>query len=730
VSAGGNGSYTLTVTNPATNTKAAPAVEVNELLPAGIVPAGISGSKDSGWQCDIKGQQIVCKRSDDLRGGASYPDIAISYNSTTAACPAFNSTAYLSVNGVMQSSADDDTLVTGCFSLEQEPATKFNISQKATYKLTVGYLGDNSLSGTLTVRQTLPRGLSPKTFASDSDGTPLGDQDWLCSISPVDPQSFACDRPAAGTYASIFVTVDVGIDACPSAPIQAVLQLDYNPQVKSNPSQIPILGACPGIKLTLNSQQDTNPSGGVFTPGMKGGAIYKLIVTNTSTDVTAGTAAVTDQFNPGLRPTAVSGSGWTCDPVNQIVSCQREDSLLPGQSYPPIFISVAVDPGACPAGQDSALLSLGGKTQDTKSSPLLLRGCINLSNSSLSYPPVVLGSNAVKQSIILTASDKDPLKVTLHPLPAGSAFSFSSAKCADVAPGKDCKVELSQGAGILLDVVYKPACIGTQSDSLLYETDVPSSGTVQLSGQAVLQNLSFVELPGGDDLTNRAVAPNTSIDVGLNPTPGYCIGQASTITPRIVFGRFQRTDEADPIQYDESVTACPAGSADCIASLKTGTVAGTITLGAQFTDSQGQDIGYAGNSTVQVTIPEAKPVITDVKLGTRSESSFQLKVVGFSTPRKNTQACFKFSPSAGSQLNTASLDALNNCYAQDDIAVWYERTPSLPTGSEFMTAITFSFAGDPAAFGTAETWLNNAMGDSERLCLDFKSGVTRPGACQ
>jgi len=119
-------------------------------------------------------------------------------------------------------------------------------------------------------------------------------------------------------------------------------------------------------------------------------------------------------------------------------------------------------------------------------------------------------------------------------------------------------------------------------------------------------------------------------------------------------------------------------------------------------------------------------VITGVTKGSLSSSSFQLNVTGFSTPRINTEACFKFTPSPGSQLT----GGLNNCYAKGDIAVWYERTASIPTGSTFTTTVTFPFAGDVTAIGTAESWLKNDLGESDRLCVDFKSGTAKPGACQ
>jgi uncharacterized repeat protein (TIGR01451 family) len=726
VQAGGKGTYTLTVTNPDVTTRTAPAVELKETLPAGVTPANISSFADTGWTCAINQQDIDCTRSDDLAASSSYPPIIIDFNAATSACPAFTSTAFLSANGNLQSADTVNAKMTGCLSLQQSVLGPFGVNQSASYALTPTYLGEKPISGTLTVKQTLPGGLVPVSFTGPG-GAPFGSQDWTCAISQDSTQTFTCSRPATGTYTPILVTVNVGLDACPVASTQAALQLDGAPQSQSNSVLIPIIGTCPGTKLKLTGGQDTNPPGGVFAPNLAGGATYRLIVTNTSTDPATGSVVIADQFNPGLRPTAVNGSGWACDPVAQVITCNRQDALAAGAAYPPLLISVAIDPGACPSAQDSVLLTLGGKTQATLNNTVNLRGCINLSPSSLSYLPVTLGGTPAKQSVTLTASDKDPLAVKVHQLPAASVFSLASTACPDLASGKDCVVPLSQGKSVTIDVLYKPVCIGTHADAIQFQTDVPSAGSIPLTGKAILQGLSFVQLPGGQNLAGTSVAPNTSINVGLNAALGYCIGGAGQVNPRVLFSQFSRVEDSRPIKYDQDVTACPSGVDSCLAALKTGTVAGDITLGAQFTDANGQDVGYAADATAKVTVPPAQPVITDVNKGSVSASSFVLNVTGYSTPRKNTQACFKFTAAPGTVLNTTGL---NNCYAGQDIAIWYDRSASIPTGSQFTTAVTFSFAGDATAIGTVESWLSNDLGESGHLCMDFKTGTAKAGACQ
>jgi hypothetical protein len=210
------------------------------------------------------------------------------------------------------------------------------------------------------------------------------------------------------------------------------------------------------------------------------------------------------------------------------------------------------------------------------------------------------------------------------------------------------------------------------------------------------------------------------------------VNQGSTLTPSLSFGAvpFQGANDTSPFpRYDEVVTApCTTSTAGCLANLQTGTVAGTISLNATFEDSQGNNVNYSGsNAQLQVTVPQAAPVLTSVaKPGTPTTSSFQINVTGYSTPRKDTQVCFKFTPASGAQLDTS---ALNSCYA-GDIAKYYQLTTSYPAGSMFTVTETFSYSGDPNAIGTVDTWLANDQGTSNHVCLNFKAGTTTAGACQ
>jgi exo-1,4-beta-D-glucosaminidase len=106
------------------------------------------------------------------------------------------------------------------------------------------------------------------------------------------------------------------------------------------------------ITSTANSP-DTTPSTS-FTQGDRADT-YTLKVTNSGTAPTNGSTAVrlTDILGPNLRFASVTGSGWTCDSSSKpTIRCTetggsrgRPVVLRPGQSYPPVTVTVRVPLG-------------------------------------------------------------------------------------------------------------------------------------------------------------------------------------------------------------------------------------------------------------------------------------------------------------------------------------------------------------------------------------------------
>lgn len=121
------------------------------------------------------------------------------------------------------------------------------------------------------------------------------------------------------------------------------------------------------------------------------GGTLTLTITNSGAASTDGTAVtVNDTLPAGLRalvnnpgfhagPVAASGPGWACT-GSATSSCTRSDVLAPGDSYPPITITVSVANTAAALLTNSASVAGGGDTSQSSSSdrvPVGVDACPN-----------------------------------------------------------------------------------------------------------------------------------------------------------------------------------------------------------------------------------------------------------------------------------------------------------------------------------------------------------------
>jgi hypothetical protein len=142
-------------------------------------------------------------------------------------------------------------------------------------------------------------------------------------------------------------------------------------------------------------------------------------------------------------------------------------------------------------------------------------------------------------------------------------------------------------------------------------------------------------------------------------------------------------------------------------SFQTGTTAGTITLEAV-------PEGMVG-STRTSTVSRRAPRITSLTIGSRTSSSFQLVMVGFSNIRNLTQGVFRFTGRAGTNLQTTSLTVdLSSAFA-----AWYQSAASAPFGTQFRLVVPFNVQGDTNAIGSVSVTLTNSEGTSEQVTVNF-----------
>jgi uncharacterized repeat protein (TIGR01451 family) len=195
--------YTITAGNiggsPTSST-----VTVTDTLPAGLTATAIGGV---GWSCTLG--TLTCTRSDALAAGSSYPAITLTVNVASNAPASVTNTASVSGGGqtnTANDSASDATTITQLsdLTLAKTHVGSFTQGQTgAVYILQASNTGAGPTSGTVTVTDTLPAGMT---------ATAIGGAGWSCTLG-----TLTCTRSdalaAGSSYPAISLTVDVANNA-------------------------------------------------------------------------------------------------------------------------------------------------------------------------------------------------------------------------------------------------------------------------------------------------------------------------------------------------------------------------------------------------------------------------------------------------------------------------------------------------------------------------------------
>jgi uncharacterized protein (TIGR03437 family) len=243
---------------------------------------------------------------------------------------------------------------------------------------------------------------------------------------------------------------------------------------------------------------------GDFIPGQNG--TYILSVSNAAgAGAAIGTVTVTDAMPAGLTAAAASGTGWTCT-VGATVTCTRSDVLAPGNSYPPITITVNVAATAPASVTNTATVTGGGDTtpanntaSDTTSIPA---NPADLSIAKSHTGDFLAGQTGAYTLVVSNAANVGPtsglvtVTDTLPTVLAATAAAGDGWRCT-VGPTVSC----------------------TRSDTLPSGASYPPiTVTVRVASSASQPVINMATVAGGGDTTpaNNSASDPTSI-TGLPP---------------------------------------------------------------------------------------------------------------------------------------------------------------------------------------------------------------------
>src|ERR1043166_1686370 len=470
--------YSLTATNSGTAATSG-TVTVVDTLQAGLTATAISGT---GWACVLG--TLTCTRNDALAAGSSYPVITVTV--TVANNAASSVTNSVSVSGGGENNATNNT-ATAPTTINQLPdmtITKSHVGNftqgqvGATYSITATNSGFAATSGTVTVVDTLPAGLT---------ATAISGTGWTCVLG-----TLTCTRSdalaAGSSYPVITVTVNVANNAASSVTNSATVsgggQTNTTNDTATNPTTINQL---PDMTITKSHV-------GNFTQGQVG-ATYSITATNSGFATTTGTVTVVDTLPAGLTATAISGTGWSC--VLGTLTCTRSDALAAGSSYPVITLTVNVANNAAASVTNSVSVSGGGQTNtgnDTASDPTTINQLPDLTITKTHVGNFSQGQVGATYSITATNS--------------GSAATSGTVTVVDTLPAGLTATAIS-GTGWSC-VLGTLTC--TRSDALAAGSSYPViTLTVNVANNAASSVTNSVSVSGGGQT-------NTTNDTATNPT--------------------------------------------------------------------------------------------------------------------------------------------------------------------------------------------------------------------
>jgi uncharacterized repeat protein (TIGR01451 family) len=524
--------YTITVHNGGGSPTSA-TVTMVDTLPAGLAATGLSGT---GWACTLA--TLTCTRGDALAAGADYPTITLTVNVASSASASVTNTATVSGGGDVVAGnnvASDPTTIIQVADLTITKSHVGNLAQGqigAMYTITVSNAGPGPTSGTVTLVDTLPAGLT---------ATALAGTGWSCTLA-----TLTCTRvdvlASGSSYPALILTVNVANNT--PASVTNVAMVSGGGELNAgNDTASDVTTIAAGPDLTI-----TKTHGGNFAQGQTG-AIYTITVTNSGSTATTGAVSVVDTLPASLTATGLSGTGWTC--TLGTLTCTRGDVLANGTSYPALTLTVNVANNAPASLTNTATVSGGGDVNggnNTASDPttITLAADLTITKSHIGNP--IQGQTGVTYTITVSNAGPGPTSgpvTVVDTLPAGLtatalagtgwACNVASLTCtrsdalANGASYPALTLTVAVGANAPASVTNMASVSGGGEINTANDTASDPTTIVPAADLSIAKTHSGSFKAGSIGATYTIVASN----VGLGPTVGT-VTVVDTLPPQLV----------------------------------------------------------------------------------------------------------------------------------------------------------------------------------------------------
>jgi uncharacterized repeat protein (TIGR01451 family) len=582
-------SYTMTVSNNGTIASSG-TLTVVDTLPAGVSYASGTGS---GWSFSANGQVVTATFAGALAAGATSV-ITLNVDIGSAAASITNR-AYLSGGADATSGNNTGTVTTTVtqradLTLTQTSSAPFLYGGASeTYTLAVQNIGSAASSGTFTITDTLPVGI---TYVSRT-GTA-----WTVTWNATNRELTATNSAgisAGGTSQSLVLTVTVDANAFPSVTNTAWISGGADGNAANNSVSTTSALIAPDLAVAQSSPAN-------FTQGASG--TYTITVTNVGAGATNGTITVRDTLPTGMTYNSATGTNWTITGVNNVVVATRTTSIAAGGNA---AFTVTAVPGAAavPSVTNKAVVSGGNQLNQANDTSVLstpVSGTtvfVDLTVGVAASPNFQQQFNStytITVSNIGTANSSGTVAVT-DTLPAGVTFvsgagagwTFSTSGQV-VSATSTTSIALSGSAPFTITVLVTPSAPASVTNrawvsgggEIVFNNDVSTdvvSGVVGTPALSLLHAItpSGTVTPGtilvaSTQFLNSGNASAVSVVV-VSGVPGFTDYQLNSVTssmPAGVTANVQYTSDGTTWTYTPVSGGCgaPAGFDRCVTQVR------------------------------------------------------------------------------------------------------------------------------------------------------------------
>jgi uncharacterized repeat protein (TIGR01451 family) len=331
------------------------------------------------------------------------------------------------------------------------------------------------------------------------------------------------------------------------------------------------------------------------------GATFHLAVRNAGGAISFAPATVSDVFDASFAVTAVSAPGWGCTTARgpgpgTTLTCTRADPLAAGASYPPIDVTVAVDPGAPAALANTASVDGGGDGDPANNTDTDATGVVVQANlavtKTVSPARIPVGQTA---TYTITAVNHGPATATgvalTDPLPAALDVVSVHTDRGTCTTAVACALgALPVGATATVAVTVRGAAEASVANTaaIAAAQDDPAADDDRAS--------ATLDVVAAADLSITKTASPGLVDVGAGPAPITYTLTVHNAGPQ----------GATAISVDDPV-------ASELSAVAASTQDGTCTVDANAVHCDLDDLPGGADATVTITavVPRTVPGTTD-----------------------------------------------------------------------------------------------------------------------